>query len=93
MNTIVLMIMLLAWPNVPPSVPDRDYDLQVLGARAERVAADRIVLYHYVTKSRADYTAKMGRGSAMGNHKSIEFFDRIQERATANCSALLHLGR
>jgi hypothetical protein len=60
---------------------------------AARVVTDRLVLNHYVTKSLAQYKAKMGRGSAMGNRKSIEFFDMVQEQATENCTAsqkLLH---
>ena len=39
----------------------------VEGALAERAVHDRVVLNHYVTKSRAEYDGKMARGSAMGN--------------------------
>ena len=39
----------------------------VEGARTARAVHDRVVLNHYVTKSRAEYDGKMARGSAMGN--------------------------
>ena len=39
----------------------------VEGALAARAVHDRVVLNHYVTKSRAEYEGKMARGSAMGN--------------------------
>ncbi len=39
----------------------------VEGALASRPTYDRIMLNHYVTKSRAEYADKMARGSAMGN--------------------------
>ena len=42
----------------------------VEGALAMRAVHDRVVLNHYVTKSRAEYAAKMVRGSAMGNQVS-----------------------
>lgn len=60
---------------------------EVDGATSDRVVSDRLVLNHYVTKSLEQYKAKMGRGSAMGNKKSIEFFDMVQEESTENCTA------
>jgi len=39
----------------------------VEGALAARPVHDRVMLNHYVTKSRAEYADKMARGSAMGN--------------------------
>ncbi len=39
----------------------------VEGALAARPTYDRVMLNHYVTKSRAEYADKMARGSAMGN--------------------------
>ncbi|KAK9834848.1 hypothetical protein WJX81_003498 [Elliptochloris bilobata] len=53
------------------------------GAMAERAVHDRVALNHYVTKSRTEYADKMVRGSAMGNQKTIEFFDLIEGEATA----------
>jgi hypothetical protein len=52
----------------------------------------RIALYHYLTKSRAEYMRKMMRGSAAGNYKSPEFFAAINGLATATCSRGLSLG-
>ena len=46
----------------------------------------QVALHHYATKSLAEYQAKMARGSAMGNQKTIHFFDFIQQEATADCS-------
>jgi len=39
----------------------------VEGALAARPVHDRVMLNHYVTKSRAEYADKMARGSAMGD--------------------------
>ena len=53
------------------------------------VAVSRIVLYHYALKSAADFQAKSERGSGMGNHKTTQFFDMVNEEATHNCTLLL----
>jgi hypothetical protein len=53
------------------------------------VSVDKVVLNHYVTKSLEDYSQKMARGSGMNNHKTIEFFDTIQELSTENCTDLI----
>ena len=45
-------------------------------------------LHHYVTKSWEEYQEKMRRGSAMGNRKSSEYFQRIQEIATEACAVV-----
>ena len=52
----------------------------------------QIALYHYATKSLAEYQSKIERGSAMGNKKTIHFFDFIDKEATANCTDALALG-
>jgi hypothetical protein len=65
----------------------------VEGARAEYVRPERLLLHHYVTKSLGQYAGKMARGSAMGNRKSMEFFDLVQREAVARCTHALHLGR
>ena len=65
----------------------------VEGAMADEVVTDRLLLHHYVTKSVEQYISKIARGSAMGNRKSIEFFDFVQSEATENCTTALHLGR
>jgi undecaprenyl pyrophosphate synthase len=53
------------------------------------VSIDKVALYHYVTKSLEDYSQKMARGSAMNNHKTMAFFDTIQELSTENCTDLM----
>ena len=46
----------------------------------------QVALYHYATKSQAEYTAKMARGSAMGNQKSVHFMHYIDQEANATCA-------
>ena len=53
----------------------------------------KIFLYHYVTRSREDYQAKMVRGSGAGNHKPASWFDQVDRLSTANCSLLLEYGQ
>ncbi|KAK9824237.1 hypothetical protein WJX72_008861 [[Myrmecia] bisecta] len=57
------------------------------------VSVRQIAIYHYITKSLAEYEAKMARGSAMGNHKTIEFFRGIDGEATLNCTDAIPLGQ
>ena len=49
----------------------------------------KIFLYHYVTRSREDYEAKMVRGSGAKRHKPIGFFHIVEKLSTANCTMLL----
>lgn len=65
----------------------------VSGPRSEPVSVRRIALYHYATKSLAEYRAKMRRGSAMGNHKGQPYLDHIERQATHNCTLLLDRAR
>ncbi|KAK9792056.1 hypothetical protein WJX73_010184 [Symbiochloris irregularis] len=53
----------------------------------------QIFLYHYVTKSREDYKAKMIRGSGAGNHKPENFFGIVNTLSTSNCTLLLEQGK
>ena len=66
---------------------------RVTGAKSQRVASERLVLNHYVTKSLQQFRDKMARGSAMGNRKTMEFFNVVQSEATQNCTYALHLGQ
>ena len=66
---------------------------RVSGPKADRIVTDRVVLNHYVTKSREQYQQKMDRGSGMGNRKSIEFYDLTQHMATESCTYAVQLGR
>lgn len=52
----------------------------VEGALAARAVHDRVVLNHYVTKSRAEYGGKMARGSAMGNQARTPIIDMQSPR-------------
>lgn len=58
----------------------------VEGPKSASNEISRVALYHYVTKSREQYVSKMGRGSAMKNFKTIEFFDETESRATSDCT-------
>ena len=62
----------------------------VEGSRTEKNEISRIALYHYVTKSLDEYQSKIGRGSAMKNFKTIEFFDYIEQEATEDCKEVMH---
>ena len=55
------------------------------GPKSEHTVYSRLVLNHYVTKSREEFHAKERRGSAMSNHKTIHFFQYIDEQATEVC--------
>ena len=47
-------------------------------------SAERIALYHYVTKSRQDFAAKTKRGSGMsGATKREDYFQSVQQCAPA----------
>lgn len=65
---------------------------EVRGPRSKRVVTDRLVLNHYVTKSLEQFQAKMGRGSGMGDSKSMAFFRMVEKASTHNCTYALHLG-
>ena len=43
----------------------------------------------YKVKSREEYAQKMARGSAMRNHKTMQFFEMVERLATHNCSDLI----
>ena len=45
----------------------------------------RFALYHFVTKSKSEYEEKMKRGSAMGNRKTISYFNEIESAANVTC--------
>ena len=63
----------------------------VEGATSNSNEISRVALYHYVTKSRDQYMSKMERGSAMKNHKTIEFFDFVEAEATSDCREAVQL--
>ena len=57
------------------------------------IRSDQVLLFHYAIKSREDYAAKMARGSAMGNHKTWAFFDKVDAACTERCPQALELCR
>jgi len=65
----------------------------VKGARTAEPSSSRVALYHYLTKSRAEYGAKMARGSAAGNFKDAAFFDAVNAIATETCTRAVPLGQ
>eukprot|EP00891_Asterochloris_glomerata_P005717 jgi/Astpho2/5717/e_gw1.00079.119.1_t len=73
----------------PPYTAVNELGLPVLGARGVHPTTDHIALHHYALKSLQEYEAKMARGSAMKNHKTMEFFNDIDSLATENCHDVL----
>lgn len=65
---------------------------RVDGPFTANVSISQVALYHYATKSLAEYQFKIRRGSAMGNQKTIHFFHFIEQAATSNCTDALPLG-
>jgi hypothetical protein len=56
------------------------------GQLSRRVAHERLLLAHYVLKSREDFQAKMQRGGGRGIRRGIDYFERIDAAATEDCS-------
>lgn len=53
------------------------------GASSSRRHIDSVALFHYSTKSQADFAVKIARGaSSGGNPKSWEFFEQLSRCAT-----------
>ena len=53
----------------------------------------RLVLNHYVLRSRAEFYAKSVRGSGAGNHKGVVFFKGTKAAAKYNCTDAVELMR
>ncbi|RMZ53814.1 hypothetical protein APUTEX25_003953, partial [Auxenochlorella protothecoides] len=62
---------------------------QVTEAMSATVSGDRMMLYHYATKSMSQYSGKMVKGSGMGNRKGAEFLTRIDGASTEICTDAL----
>ncbi len=65
---------------------------QVHSAKTDVPSHTKIALYHYLTKSEAEFQAKIRRGSAAGNFKNMGFFRAINELANKTCSDAVPLG-
>lgn len=65
------------------------------GASSSRRYIDTVALFHYSTKSQADFAVKIGRGaSSGGNPKSWEFFEQLSRYDAAQSAAsadVLHI--
>ena len=57
----------------------------VEGARTRKNEIERVVIYHFVTKSKEEFKHKAARGSGMKNHKSEGFFDAVDRLAVEDC--------
>ena len=45
----------------------------------------RVAVYHYVTKSREDFEAKLKRGGGAGITRSLDLFDQVMSGAMGSC--------
>lgn len=83
-------------PHTILSVPDKltvdEQHRPVLGHRSDPADVNDIEIYHYVTKSRAEYVQKMARGNVDGpegsTYKTLAFFDGVNAGAIHDCYAL-----
>lgn len=64
----------------------------VPGPKSTRVDATTLSLAHYAVKSRAEFRAKIGRGSGMGNTKTMAFFKHVDGYATETCDWAVDYG-
>lgn len=65
----------------------------VEGSSNPAIRGETLVLFHYAIKSEQEYREKMSRGSAMGNHKTMTFFERIDAASTEVCPQALEACR
>lgn len=66
--------------------------MQITGPKTKTPSHTKIALYHYLTKSEADYKQKMQRGSGAGNFKSMGFYKAVNDMATYKCMRGVELG-
>eukprot|EP00884_Botryococcus_braunii_P010942 jgi/Botrbrau1/1984/Bobra.0052s0027.1 len=70
---------------------DEDGEM-VVSARTPTIKDKRISLYHYVTRSLEDFSAKVERGPAHGHlGKTMEYWDEVETAATDICPRLQEL--
>lgn len=74
----------------PPAVNTRHQ--AVPGPKSPTPVLERLGLYHYAVKSVDDFMQKMARGSGMGNVKTIEFLEYVDNFTDAYCADALDLG-
>lgn len=56
------------------------------GTLSPHVVWDRLLLAHYVLKSRREYAAKMARGGGRGIRRKWDYLERIDAAATESCT-------
>ena len=55
---------------------------------SEQVVSHRLQVYHYATKSLADFQEKMRRGGGLGVHfRDMRYWSRVQSMSTEKCTA------
>ncbi len=69
--------------GAPLAAPGRDPGVAARWAAGRH--APRLALYHYATRSEAEFRAKAARGSAMGNRRGWAYFGAVAAAATAPC--------
>ena len=74
--------------------PDKTLDCRpVPHMRSTPATAKHIAVFHYLTKSRAEFAAKVERGGGAGNHRTWREFEKYQKCVVPDFaqSALTHL--
>lgn len=56
------------------------------GPKTKHAKWHKLVIHHYVLKSRAEFAGKHARGSGAGNVKGWEFFDFVDGISNSTCS-------
>eukprot|EP00775_Hariotina_reticulata_P011536 gene11536-11679_t len=71
-----------------PGMTTVDVDGQPFkGPKTPKAKWHKLVLHHYVLKSKAEFATKSARGSGAGNVKTWGYWDYIEGLCTSNCSA------
>ncbi|KAI3437702.1 hypothetical protein D9Q98_000151 [Chlorella vulgaris] len=55
---------------------------------SKHIRSERLLVYHYVTKSLEDFKEKMERGGGLGvNFRDMDYWDQVQAQSTETCTA------
>lgn len=67
-------------PTQHPRIAVTTDGTRVDGFEAPAFVPTRLLVHHYVTKSRQDYAEKMARGDGMGmRQRKADYWDRVQQ--------------
>ncbi|PSC67481.1 glycosyl transferase family 2 [Micractinium conductrix] len=80
------------YKGIPDCAPVNSRHELVLGPKSKTPALERIALYHYAVKSLDDFQQKMARGSGMGNIKTIQFLEYVDNFTLSYCPDALDVG-